>query len=272
MDYYSVLGVDKNASASEIKKAFRKLAMENHPDRTGGDDTKFKQINEAYDTLKDPDKKSAYDNPQASFRSNDFSQGYGNFNDIFSQMFRQQRTMRKNADVTIVVTIDLLDVKTGKDIIGRYRLRNGKDEVANIRIPKGIEHGQIIRFQGMGDNSVPNLPRGDLNVQVQIKKHRIFERDRLHLRTKCVINVFDCLLGTEILVEGLGGERISVKVPKGTNPGTILSIPGYGLPEMNTGRSGNLYVELKVTTPLVEDFEQIEMLENIYNGINTISK
>ena len=87
MDYYSVLGIPKTASSDQIKQAYRKLAKANHPDRTGGDDTKFKQINEAYDTLKDPNKKAAYDNPQPRFNTRSMN---GGMEDIFSQMFTQR--------------------------------------------------------------------------------------------------------------------------------------------------------------------------------------
>jgi DnaJ-class molecular chaperone len=264
MDYYSILGVSKTATQEEIKKAFRKKAMEHHPDRTGGDDTVFKQINEAYDTLKDPAKKQSYDNPQPSGQYRYTSQ---NMNDIFSTFFRNG-PMRRNADIAISVRVELEDVLTGKNVIGRYNLHSGKEEVATIRIPKGIESGITMRYQGLGDDSVSGAPRGDLLVKVIVNAHKRFVRDRLHLRTKCVINVLDLILGVEMVVTKLGGGPLTVKIPKGTNPGTILSIPGYGLPDMNTGKNGNLYLEIKGVTPNIDNFEHLEKVKALYDEIN----
>lgn len=264
MDYYSILGVAKTASQDEIKSAYRKLAKEHHPDMTGGDDTQFKKINEAYDTLKDPNKRQQYDNPQTSRQYQYNSQ---NMNDIFEAFFGQRRAMRKNADIAISVKIDLEDVLSGKDIIGRYKLHSGKDEVATIKIPAGVESGMTMRYHGLGDDTVSSAPRGDLLVKITVNNHKTFLRDRLHLRTKCVINIFDLIIGTEIILEKLGGGPLTVKIPKGTNPGTILSIPGYGLPELNTGRTGNLYLEIKGITPKIDDKIVLEKVKNIYDEI-----
>lgn len=265
MDYYSILGIDKNASADEIKSAYRKLAKEHHPDRTGGDDARFKQINEAYDILKDPVKKQQYDNPQQSRQYNYSSQ---NMNDIFEAFFGGRRVMRKNADIGISVKIELEDVLSGKDMIGRYKLHSGKDEVATIKIPPGVETGMTMRYPGLGDDSIASAPRGDLLVKIVVNAHRTFLRDRLHLRTKCVINVIDLILGTEVVVEKLGGGPLTVRIPKGTNPGTVLSIPGYGLPEMNTGRAGNLYLEIRGITPKIDDQSILEKVKNIHDEIS----
>lgn len=264
MDYYSILGVAKTASPDEIKSAYRKLAKQHHPDRTGGDDTQFKQINEAYDTLKDPARRQQYDNPRPQGQ---YSYNTQNMNDIFEAFFGQRRAMRKNADLTISVKVNLEDVLTGKDIIGRYKLHSGKDEVATIKIPPGVESGMTMRYQGLGDDSVSMAPRGDLLVKIIVNGHRTFLRDRLHLRTKCAINVFDLILGTEIVIEKLGGGPMTVKIPQGTNPGTILSIPGYGLPEMNTGRTGNLYLEIKGIIPKIDNFEHLEKVKKLYDEI-----
>ena len=267
MDYYRTLGVNKSASPEEIKKAYKKLAMQHHPDR-GGDQQTFQKINEAYDTLKDPQKRSAYDNPRPQ---NDFRYNSQNMNDIFSSFFRQS-PMRKNADVTINVRIDLRDVLTGRDIVGKYRLRNGREEVANIRIPEGVEDNLVMQYRGLGDDSIPNIPRGNLNVKVTVEKHKDFVRDRSHIRTKCSINVLELILGTEIIIPNLLGDNVKVKIPKGTNPGTILSIAGHGLPDMNTGRVGNLYLEIKGVTPKIEDWETIEKVKEINDGINTSTR
>tara|TARA_R110000772_G_scaffold111117_2_gene214852 strand:+ start:1710 stop:2510 length:801 start_codon:yes stop_codon:yes gene_type:complete len=264
MDYYNILGVAKNATDADIKKAYRKLAKTSHPDRTGGDDTQFKRINEAYETLKNPVKRQQYDTPQHHIDMN-----AQNMHDIFGNMFRQPVRMRKNQDVTINVRITLNDVMTGKDIIGRYRLSTGREEIANIRLPAGVESGLIMRYTGLGDDAVHQLPRGDLNVRVIVENHPNFVRDRLHIRTICSINVLALILGTQVVVTDLAGRDINVKIPAGTNPGTILSIAGHGLPDINTGKSGNLYLEVKGKTPKIDDWDMLEEVRKIYNGTNT---
>jgi DnaJ-class molecular chaperone len=266
MDYYSILGVSKQASQDEIKKAYRKSAMANHPDRTGGDDTQFKRINEAYETLKDPSKRQTYDNPKPQADVNMNSQ---NMNDIFGQFFRQAQRPRRNQDVTINVRITLNDVMTGKDIVGRYRLSTGREEIATIRLPAGVESGIIMRYQGLGDDAVRQLPRGDLNVQIIVENHPDFVRDRSHIRTKCSINVLQLILGTSVIIKDLAGKDINVRIPPGTNPGTILSIAGHGLPDINGRRNGNLYLEIKGTTPNIQDWETLDIIRKINDGTST---
>lgn len=267
MDYYSTLGVAKNASQDEIKRAYRKLAKDHHPDRTGGDDTRFKQINEAYDTLKDPEKRKQYDNPQPQ-NTRQYQYNTQNMNDIFNAFFGSKTQMRRNADIGLSVNVDLKDVATGKDIVGRYILNSGREEIATIRIPLGLESGTTLRFRGLGDDTVVNAPRGDLLVKVLINKHPVFERDRLHLRTKCVINVLELILGTEVVVTDLFGKNIIVRIPAGTNPGTILSIAGHGLPDPSGRRNGNLYLEVKGKTPKIEDLELKEKVKTLYDEIS----
>ena len=270
MDYYSRLGVDKKASPEELKRAYKKLAMQHHPDR-GGDQKIFQEINEAYDTLKDPAKRQQYDNPQPRA---DFNMNSQNMNDIFSQFFGggMQQRMRRNPDVTINVRVNLKDVMTGKDVVGKYRLRSGREEVANIKIPAGVEDNLVMQYRGLGDDSIPNAQRGNLNVKVTVEKHPTFVRDRSHLRTKCSINVLELILGTEVIINNLLGEQVKVRIPAGTNPGTIMSIAGHGLPDMNTRRTGNLYLEIKGITPKIDDWNLIEKVKEIKDGISTSTR
>jgi DnaJ-class molecular chaperone len=263
MDHYSTLGVGKNATQDEIKQAYKRLAKQHHPD-TGGDTEKFAKINQAYETLKDPNKRAEYDNPRPEVNFN--SQ---NFNDVFESFFGRRNVLRKNADLSISIKVTLEDVMLGKDVIGKYRLNSGREEVANIKIPPGIEHGVIMRYKGLGDDAVSSLPRGDLHVRVLVEKHNIFERDRLNLKTKCAISVLDLILGTEIKIQKLGGGPLSIKIPPGTNPGTILSVAGYGLPDFNSGKTGNLYLEIKGITPKIDNYEILEKVKQIYDELNS---
>jgi len=244
MDYYKRLGVGRNASPEDIKKAYKKLAMQHHPDK-GGNQKTFQEINEAYDTLKDPRKRQQYDNPQPEINVNS-----SNFEDVFSQFFggrgpRQQR----NPDIKLAVDMTLEEVLTGKDVLVTYMLRNGQQTNASLRIHAGVNHGQVIRFKGIGDNSIPHIQRGDLLVLCKVKPHNRFERDRHHLRISVKISVLKLMLGTYVDIVSLTGSPIRVTIPKGTNPGTILSVAGHGLPDLSTNRIGNLYVTIKGTLP-----------------------
>ena len=263
MDPYSTLGIDRNASDKDIKTAFKNLAKTHHPDR-GGNGEMFAQINEAYETLKDPDKRLQYDQPQPQININS-----GNMNDIFGAFFGggQQRRQVKNKDVQISVNMTLQEVLTGKDFIGRYRTFSGHEEIANIKLPSGIEHGTTMRFRGLGDNSISQYPRGDLLVKIIVKEDKNFRRDRSHLYTKCVINVLELIVGKEVIVKGLLGNEIKIKVPAGTNPGVVMSVPGYGMPDQRTGRVGNLYVEVKGITPVLSDLELLEKVKQLNDGI-----
>jgi DnaJ-class molecular chaperone len=264
MNYYSILGVDANADQTQIKRAYRDLVRKHHPDR-GGNAEEFKRINEAYETLSDPVRRQQYDNPQPQYNFNS-----SNFEDVFGAFFRQQtQAQRKNKDVKLSLTITLEEVLHGKDVVATYTLTNGKSSSANIRIPPGVENGEAIRFRGLGDNLISNVPAGDLIVYVKVLAHREFERDSRHIRKQVDVGVFDLILGKKINVATLDGGEITVNVPAGTNPGTILSVAGYGLPDIRTGRVGNLYIIIKAVTPKIKDSMLIERIKKINDEISS---
>jgi DnaJ-class molecular chaperone len=269
MDYYNILGVSKNASEQQLKLAYRKLAMTYHPDRTGGDDTKFKQINEAYNTLKDPATRQQYDNPQPQQFHYNTGNMPNNLNDMFENIFRQRHEQHiRNKDLKVAITIKLEDVLTNKDIIIDYNLLNGQQTTATIRINAGVQHGETIRFKGLGDNSRQGLHRGDLIVLVKIARHSIFERDGRHLRLTQEVSILDLILGTKVNIKTLTGNTVSVNIPKATQSGTILSISNNGLPDPKTGLTGHLYLTIKGITPKIEDLNIIEQVQKIKDAIN----
>ena len=263
MDYYKVLGVSKTATPEEIKKAYRKLAMDHHPDR-GGDSSKFAEINEAYETLKDPARRANYDQPEYVNTTN--------FDDILNAFFGTMRgypNIRKNRDIKIAITLNLEEVIADKDLITNYNLFNGQSSVATIKIPAGIHDGETIRFKGLGDNSISSIPRGDFIVLVRVKKHSVFERDGNNLRCIQEVSVFDLILGTSVVIKSLTGNEINVKIPKGTQPGTIFSIAGYGLVDPMRGTTGHLYLTVKGVVPKITDVELIERIKKINDAIST---
>jgi curved DNA-binding protein len=272
MDYYNLLNVKKSATAEEIKKSYRSLAMKHHPDR-GGDPDTFKNINEAYDILGSVSKRAAYDIPPNNhqFNSQNFTHPYSPFEQAFNQHgFGHgfaQRTVR-NKDVVMMVTLDLRDTLTGKNLIIQYRLAGGELETVTVAVPAGAKNGDTIRYQSLGDNGHPDYPRGDLHVKVRVNNAQGWERDADHLITKKQVNVFDLILGGVILVSTLEDKKLEIKIPRGTKPGQTFSVTGHGVPNINTGRRGNLYVEINAEIPKITNEQLIDEIILLRNKIN----
>ena len=271
MDYYSILGVPRNASEKELKQAYKKMSMQHHPDR-GGDEAKFKEVNEAYSTLKDPQKRAAYDNPQPQYRSQQGSpfSGQSPFGNSFDDIVfgRQSRRQRRNRDVTININLDLLDVMYGKELTARYQVPSGKIKEANIDIPAGIEDGVGIRFRGLGDNAIPNVPPGDLIVRTKVRQPANWKRSGNDLRTKVNISVFECLLGGSVEIRTIDDKRFKINIPKGTQSGAIFSIPNHGIPNLQTGTRGNIFVEVNAQIPKIENEMILKELERIRHALS----
>ena len=268
MDYYSILGIPRNASPEEIKKAYRKLAMANHPDRTGGDDAKFKQINEAYATLSDSEKRDTYDHPHKANPFNNQQQRQNPFGDqifehMFGRGFAQQRQTPRNKDITVQARIDLNDVLTGKNLIIQYQLSTGRLETVTVEVPPGAKHGDTIQYEGLGDEGRPRLPRGHLQVRIVVNKLKNWERDNDNLIVKKTVNVFDLLLGCVIIITTLDNKKLEIKIPQGTQTGTTFSIPKYGVPNMRSGQRGNLYVTVDTVIPKITDEDLLSKIEDI---------
>lgn len=281
MDYYSTLGVGRTASDEEIKKAYRKMAMKHHPDR-GGDESTFKKISEAYEVLSDPKKKQMIDmgvdpkNQQQGFGGFnsgpfEFHFGSGDINDMFNNFNGfgfGRRPMHKNKTVNIVVDLTLEDVLNGKDIDAEIDIPGSKKRIINISIPPGIDGGQQIRYQGMGDHSIPNIPAGDLIVNVRIRNHHIFKRESDSLIVDKNVSVWDAILGCKLSIDTLDNKNIEIIVPPGTQPDTVLSCRGEGLPNMRTKQRGNLLIRIKISIPRLTNESKRSVIEQLkYNGI-----
>jgi len=275
MDYYSILGVPKTASEKEIRSAYKKKSMQHHPDR-GGNEEQFKQVNEAYQTLKDPIKKQQYDNPHPQgFGPNGFEGMHPNgFDDMmrqagfnFGQGFANRRQTPRNKDITVAADVSLLDVLQGKNLFIQYRLSTGEIETVNVDIPPGANHGDTIQYEGLGDKGHPGYPRGNLHVRIRVQKDRTYIRDNDNLITKKTVNVFDLLLGCVIIITTLDKRSLELKIPQGTKPGTRFSIPGYGLPNMHTRKTGNMYVEIDTEMPKITDKNVLNKIQQVKNEL-----
>ena len=273
MDYYSILGVSKNASDTDIRKAYKKQSMKHHPDR-GGDEEKFKQINEAYQTLGNAQKRAEYDNPpQQQFRFDTGGMGSHPFEDIlngfgFGGFNQRQHHRPKNRDIKIAYTIDIQDIYVGKNIIATYHLRSGKQESVEAFIPPGANHGSTIKISGQGDDADPRFPRGDLLISIRVNNKTKFKVNGADLHITEKINLLDFITSTEIIIDTPDQKTINLKVPKGTKPGTTFSIGGYGLPLVNTNRRGILFVKLEADVPIVTDQTIINKIMDLKNDIS----
>lgn len=268
-DYYQILGVPRTASQEEIKQAYRKLAMKHHPDR-GGDSSQFQKIQEAYSVLGDEQKKANYDNPQPQFHFNT-----GNMDDMFGAMFGaspfgfQRSRSNRNKSINIRVEMTLEDILKGKEIVGSIRLMSGKDQAINLNIPPGVVTGDSIRFRGLGDDSIPNIPRGDLIAQIVEIPHQIFKRNGKDLYMEYRISAFDAVLGKTVRVNTLDERQLDVSIPAGIQPDQMIRCDGYGLPGFNDSRRGNLFLQIKIIIPrnlFTEDKLVIEELSKRYGS------
>ena len=192
------------------------------------------------------------------------------FNQFFgggSSPFRRQQQPRKNRDIIIEAQIELEDVLKGKELVASYRLTNGREQSVNLSLPKGIANNSTIKFSSLGDDLQKHLPRGDLLVRVKIRPHAKYSRDGVNLHCVERVNVFDLMLGTKHTITTLEGKNLAISVPKGTQPGTVLSISEQGLPTRG-GRRGNIYLTIQADIPSVSKAEWVETLTRIKNEIN----
>lgn len=241
-DHYTTLGVAKTATADEIKRAFRKLASQHHPDK-GGDTQKFQEIQAAYDTLGDVEKRAAYDNPRPTsqhFNFQDF--GGGQFNDIFSQMFGGgfgQQPRRNHVRVTLWITLQ--DVVTGGARAVSLGTATGANTV-EINIPLGINDGDNVQYPGIGPGG------SDLVVTFRVKPDNRWQRQGLNLIQEQRVSVWDLILGGSVQITDILGNQLQITIPAGTQPGTMLRARNRGIPNSN-GATGDMFVKVHAILP-----------------------
>ncbi len=281
-DYYKMLGVKKTASETEIKKAYRKLAMKYHPDHSKGDksaEETFKKISEAYAVLSDKEKRKQYD----TFGSAGFQQRYSqedifkgsDFESILSELFggsgrfggggkgmrfsfdgggpfggyqRKQQAQPKGSDLEYEIALTLEDVAAGTQKIVSFQ-HKGRSEKITVKIPKGMISGKKLRIAGKGEPSPYGGPAGDLYIKSKVLNNPVYDVQAQDLYINRDIKLSEAILGTNISVPTLSGKELKLKIPAGTKHKTKMRLSGHGLPHMHGKSQGDLYVHIHVNMP-----------------------
>jgi len=268
-DYYSTLGINKTAGQDEIKKAYRRLASQHHPDK-GGDTAKFQQIEEAYRILSDPEKRQQYDNPapQGFQQFGGMPPGFedmmsqmfggGGFGDIFGRQRYQQP--QRNRTLNIQTTITLEEAFYGKDLIASLGLPSGREQMIEVKIPAGVQDGTVLRLSQMGDDTLQNVPRGDIHLTINISAHNVLQRQGDDLVLELDVNCIDAILGKTFFIDTIDKKTLELSLKAGTQHGQIMAANGYGMPKMNDHRfRGRLLIviNIKIPTNLTEAQKQL---------------
>ena len=262
-DYYAVLGVDKKADGATIKKKYRQLARELHPDKTKGDkklEDRFKEVSEAYDILSDEKKRAEYDQAREMFKSGAFRQGANQYSgdfsdlfnggDIFSQIFGGRKGPRKGADLQSTITISFRDAIFGKQVDISKGL--------TVRIPAGISDGGKVRVKGRGEPG--EAGPGDLYVIVSVVPHPVFSRKGENIHVTVPVSFTEAALGADIPVPTLEGDEVKVRIAAGTQNGKTFRVKGRGVKK--GVNAGDLMATIEVQVPQRVDGKAKRALED----------
>jgi molecular chaperone DnaJ len=276
-DFYAILGVDKKAGADEIKKKYRSLARELHPDKTKGDDAleeKFKAVSEAYDILSDSKKRAEYDEARSLFehggfrapmggqnQGGDFSDlfGGGSPNDIFANLFGGggiRRGPRKGQDLQTESSITFKEAVFGTTLELKLSTDGGKPQTITARVPAGVNDGAKIRVKGKG--APGEAGPGDLFILLQVKPHPIFSRKAENITLTLPVSFVEATLGADIKVPTLDGEEVTVRIAPGTPNGRTLRVKGRGIKKGSV--TGDLLATIDVQVPQKIEGEAAEAL------------
>ena len=295
-DYYETLGVGRDANPDKIKRAHRRLARKHHPDlnREPDSEERFKEVQEAYEVLKDPEKRAAYDRfaadwqagqefrpppdwqPDVGFAGGGYT-GAGEFSDFFEALFGGAGHRRsgggythrrmKGADIHARIAISLKDSFCGAtrslslrlpqlDDAGRLTTRSRS---LNVTIPKGVVHGQQIRLRGQGGPGLGGAPDGDLYLEVVFARHNLFRADGRDIHLHLPVAPWEAALGATVNAPTLGGD-VELKIPAGARTGNRLRLRGRGLPGTP---AGDQYVEIEIQTPKANTDEARALYERM---------
>ncbi len=289
-DYYEILGVSRDATTDEIKKAYRKLARKYHPDLHPGDaemEAKFKEINEAYHVLHDPKKREDYDltgripfepgmggGGPGGFNFEDLGFGFGRgvrgpggFEDIFGEVFGMggaRRGPMRGTDIEYVLTLEFDQAVRGTEVRITVKRSSGTETI-KVKIPPGVNTGSKVRVAGKGNDGVQGGPRGDLYIVTMVSPHRYFHREGNDIYVDVPVTIKEAVLGATVRVPTIDGHA-TIKVPPGTQSGQRLRIKGEGVGRKG-GARGDQYVVMKIAVPKSVDDRSRELIEE-FSSIN----
>ena len=349
-DYYEILGVERDASAKDIKKAYRRVAMKYHPDRNPDDksaEDKFKEASEAYEILSDTQKRGSYDQyGHDAVSGNAGAGGFGgggggNFSDIFGDVFGdvfgggggggRSRGPARGSDLRYNLDVDLEEAVKGSEVkitiptlvgckpcggsgakkgsspvtcttcggVGQVRMQQGffsvqqscpncrgkgkmisdpcnschgqgrveETKTLSVKIPLGVDTGDRIRLSGEGEAGPDGGPSGDLFVQINVREHKLFEREGKHLFCEVPISIIDAALGGELEVPTLDG-RVKLKIPGETQTGKLFRLRGKGVTPVRGGSTGDLLCRVAVETPVNLTKYQKELLADLQKSFD----
>lgn len=294
-DYYQILGVKRDASDADIKKAFRKKAREHHPD-AGGDEERFKQVNEAYEILSDAEKREQYDrfgryvgDVPPGYRPGQSTGGWAgasaggpggftvDFSDVFSDIFSgggggfggysgartapRQRPV-KGDDVHVALEVTFAEAFSGVEKTVAVRNPDtGARETFTMNVPAGVREGGKLRKRGKGTPGTAGGPAGDLIVTIHIKPHEYYSREGADVVLELPVTIVEAAMGAEVRIPAPDGSKVKLRIPSGTQDGTVLKIPGKGAPKLKGEGSGDLRVKVRVRVPEHLDEVQRDLLE-----------
>jgi len=285
-DPYELLGIGRTAGADDIKQAYRKLAKQLHPDLHPGDagvELRFKEVSAAYDLLSDPKKRARFDRGEIDANGSErpggrfyrgsseragtkagAGAGFGNFDaddifEMFTQSTRGGRSSagkRRGVDVSYSLSVDFTAAALGT----RRRLTLPDQRSLDVQIPPGTAEGTVLRLKGQGQAGLGGGPAGDAFVEIQVEPHAYFQRKEFDIHLDVPVTLQEAVVGSTITVPTLDG-KVVVKIPRGSNSGTVLRLKSRGVPRGKGAERGDQYVKLTVVLPEKPDTELTQFLE-----------
>jgi len=266
MNYYNVLKLDNNCSPQDITKAYRNLAKEFHPD-SGGNETRFHEISEAYDVLKDPHKRAKFDfhnTKQSTIKTG------GVFDDMFtvfgstgfhpSKREYHRANVNRNLGISVDCTLEeTLDIQ---DKTVSIKHTNGTRHLVHLKIPRSVTDGTKIKYKCLGDLRYPDLPQGDLTVTITVIPHERFIREGDNLKIHLTINAWNAIIGTVVQIKTLDNKLLNLSVPASTQYGTTLKILMHGM-YTKQGIRGDLLVQILVKIPENLSAQQLNICKKL---------
>lgn len=249
MSHYETLGIKKDASQAEIKKAYRKLANQHHPDKNNGDDVVFKKIGEAYDILGNETKRKEYDLYPNGNPFDHVGRGGGAYHEFsFDDLFRRRQQPQKNPDSMANIQVTLKQAYTGADF--NIDLADG---AINLKIPAGTRSGTRMRIPGKAPKRFPDLPPGDLYavVNIAMPPNWGWHNDDLYYQTK--VDAISAMIGGTGEIEHVSGKKYKVKIPPGSQPGDKVRLKGLGMTNPVNTVVGNLFIIIDIYVPTITD-------------------